>query len=566
MKVRQFFSEASTARWLIVAVALAVLLSTGASLQGHRETVALQLQAARLRQDMLDVRNLRAALLESESALRGYLLFGSAPYLTRFDQAAAVLENPEARRIAARVDAERARTQSQPIMGSLLRIVAVRRDVLARLQEGDRESVLAEGRSGAPQQAAEAVRQAMLGYLALREAEADAVDDSLAEIQAWVLWLVVASALVTLGALGFAGLQVSRRARSAMAAREELARRNDEVGGLLRMSDMLQACQNEEDLRRVVLHTAPEVLPGVPGALYVFNNSRDRLDVAAVWPEGTTLAGPDHFSPQDCWALKRGRPHLYGPGLGVPCDHVANGLPGLDVPMSARGEVYGVMQFGCAVAGTPGPRPNRDLAVALADGVSMALANLSLREKLRGQALRDPLTGLYNRRFLEEVSERYAGSTERRGASLSVVMVDADHFKQVNDRHGHAVGDAVLRALGSLIQGALRKGDVACRYGGEEILLLLPDCDPAAARERMEELRVRVSGLHEGTDTILPRVTVSIGIAAMPQHATSVAAAIKRADEALYAAKQGGRNQVVMARRPETEDSQPPHLADAAAG
>ncbi|MFT8245057.1 diguanylate cyclase [Roseomonas sp. BN140053] len=539
--------EARLARYLVLGVVLAVLLGSGAAVQGNWEGLRIQAAEEQAADEAADARQLLTALLESEAALRGYILYGNPQELGRFDRAATLLENGDARRIAAAVDASPVDANTPPILGPVIRVVAARREVLARLQAGEREQVIAEARTGVPQQQAGGVRMVLERYIAHRSTLAEALAREMGQVQTRILWLVLLSTAVSLGALVLAALQLRRRSLSEVAARSELNARNEEVGSLLRMSEMLQACQDEADLRRVVLHTAPEVLPGVPGALFVFNNSRDRLDCTAVWPDGMVLAGPDHFSPGECWALKRGRPHLYGPALGVPCEHVHNGLPGLEVPMTARGELYGVMQFGCAVAGRPGPIPNRDLAVAFADGVSMALANLSLREKLRGQALRDPLTGLYNRRFLEEVSERYAGQADRRGEALSVVMLDVDHFKQVNDRHGHAAGDAVLRALGALITGTLRRGDVACRYGGEEILLLLPDCDPAAARDRMEDLRNRVAAMHEGADSALPRVTISAGVAAIPTHGGNVTETIRLADAALYAAKQGGRNRVVLA-------------------
>jgi diguanylate cyclase len=178
--------------------------------------------------------------------------------------------------------------------------------------------------------------------------------------------------------------------------------------------------------------------------------------------------------------------------------------------------------------------------------MSLALSNIALREKLRTQALRDPLTSLYNRRYMEDVLERYANLAERNGSSLSAIMIDLDHFKRLNDEHGHAVGDAVLRAAAAAIVGAIRPSDVACRYGGEELVVLLPDCSLAEALGKAELLRARIESL---SDIHGARITASLGVATMPETATNMTEIIPSADAALYRAKQGGRNRAEAAVR-----------------
>jgi diguanylate cyclase (GGDEF)-like protein len=163
--------------------------------------------------------------------------------------------------------------------------------------------------------------------------------------------------------------------------------------------------------------------------------------------------------------------------------------------MLARGEVYGLLQIFSDDPNGADLDALRPLAMALADSMSLALSSLALRERLRNQALRDPLTGLYNRRFMEEVLESFALQAERRNAPMSAVMIDLDHFKQLNDQHGHAVGDTVLRDVAGVILASLRKSDVACRYGGEELIILLPDSDLVAARTKAEEIRKRIADL-----------------------------------------------------------------------
>jgi diguanylate cyclase (GGDEF)-like protein len=188
--------------------------------------------------------------------------------------------------------------------------------------------------------------------------------------------------------------------------------------------------------------------------------------------------------------------------------------------------------------------------------MSLALSNLSLREKLRNQALRDPLTGLYNRRYMEDMLERFVRLAVRKDSSLAVVMIDLDHFKRLNDQHGHLLGDAVLRAVAGAISATLRETDVACRYGGEELIVLLPDCDTDAALAKAEEIRLRIEELSAAHGA---EITASLGVAALPSAASTVVDLVKAADTALYEAKKAGRNCVRQA--PKNCSAQPTLMA-----
>ena len=185
------------------------------------------------------------------------------------------------------------------------------------------------------------------------------------------------------------------------------------------------------------------------------------------------------------------------------------------------------------------------LVQAAADQLSMTLHTLSLQEKLRVQSIRDPLTGLFNRRYLEESLVRELARCQRRGLSFSVLMLDVDHFKRFNDTHGHPGGDALLAALGKLLQTQLRAEDIACRYGGEEFTVLLPEAGAEQASLRAEQLLQAIRALrveHMGHE--LPAVTASIGIAVAGRDGAEHL--LQRADQALYRAKQEGRDRVVV--------------------
>jgi diguanylate cyclase (GGDEF)-like protein len=187
------------------------------------------------------------------------------------------------------------------------------------------------------------------------------------------------------------------------------------------------------------------------------------------------------------------------------------------------------------------------LAKTLAEHISLSLANLKLRETLRYQAIRDPLTGLFNRRYLQETLGREIHRAQRQETTLGVVMLDVDNFKIFNDTYGHEAGDRILAALGRYLRGCIRTEDIACRYGGEEFTLILPDVRPETLQERAETIRAGASNLevlHQGK--ILGGITVSMGLSYFPKHGTVPETLLQAADAALYDAKRNGRNQVVM--------------------
>ena len=169
-------------------------------------------------------------------------------------------------------------------------------------------------------------------------------------------------------------------------------------------------------------------------------------------------------------------------------------------------------------------------------------------EGLRVQTLRDPLTNLLNRRYMEESLEREILRARRGNKHLGLIMLDADHFKTVNDTLGHEGGDAILQRLAIFLQTSIRGGDIACRYGGEEFLLILPDAPLEATRQRAEGLRNEVKNIEvavEGQKVSLP--TLSLGVAVFPEHGATRQALLRAADAALYSAKNGGRDRVVSA-------------------
>ena len=175
----------------------------------------------------------------------------------------------------------------------------------------------------------------------------------------------------------------------------------------------------------------------------------------------------------------------------------------------------------------------------------------TLQSKLREQAIRDALTNVFNRRYLEETLERELARAERESYPLCLIMMDLDYFKDVNDTYGHEAGDVVLKALAETVMRQSRHGDFVCRYGGEEFVLVMPNIGIETARQRAEELHQIVNSLNIPYGNFNLTTTISMGVAAYPEHGKSKEELLRAADRAMYIAKNTGRNRVVVYPEPE---------------
>jgi len=332
---------------------------------------------------------------------------------------------------------------------------------------------------------------------------------------------------------------------------EALARENKELSEL---DDALQSCQTVDEAYKMSENALSGILGLRPGALCILNPSRDLVESVATWNDCSTTE--PLFHPDDCWALRRGK--SYGrPASPLPCPHVrAPVAPNyLCVPLVAQGETLGVLYVEDKVS-LLAPSSEalqyeqatlKRRSIAVAERVSLALANLRLRELLRNQSIRDPLTGLYNRRYLEESLNRELHRAKRTSRNVSVVMLDLDHFKHFNDTFGHQVGDILLKEVAGVIKSRVRAGDLACRYGGEEFSLIIAEVETEGAHKCVESIREAIKhlSLHNRGQT-LGTITVSAGIATYPAHGVNSEDLIRVADEALYRAKKAGRDCIIV--------------------
>jgi len=327
------------------------------------------------------------------------------------------------------------------------------------------------------------------------------------------------------------------------AAQEQLSAANETIGGLLEearietgaviqiseIGALMQGCASRDEAFHLIPERMVRLFPGTSGTLSVLNSTRTRAALVAGW------------------------------------GHVRSEGTSLSIPLIAHEEALGVLvvQDDCQPSALTRPpcaneaAHRRQLASAVAEHIALTVSNLDLREALHLQATRDPLTGLYNRRYMEESLDREFHRARRRERPLSLMMLDIDHFKRYNDNYGHAAGDDALRLVGETLLGSVRAEDLACRYGGEEFLLILPECPLEQAGVRADQIRGRLKELYLEREGELPDVvTVSIGVSAFTETTDSVELLIKFADDALYQAKHAGRDRVAIAR-PEQ-----PHAAD----
>ncbi len=329
---------------------------------------------------------------------------------------------------------------------------------------------------------------------------------------------------------------------------DEVQDRNREINVLSEMDDVLQACHTPPEAHVVFGQFAQELFRQESGALGVLGTGGRMVNVVVRW--GSSPPQETMFPSEHCFALRRGRMHIVGEGRErLSCQHVQptpSGRVSMCIPLMAHGEALGVVHL--ILTGSEIRAERVQVAGTMARHLSLALANLKLRETLRDQSIRDPLTGLFNRRYLEESLRLEIVRAERGQFPLSIIMFDIDYFKKINDAFGHEAGDVVLRAVADFLKQGVREVDIPCRYGGEEFTLILPNTGLKDAVDRAERLREglkRCAVHHDGRP--LGRVTASLGVAAFPDHGTTGDEVLQSADAALYQAKEAGRDRVMAA-------------------
>nr|MBI2905627.1 diguanylate cyclase [Chloroflexota bacterium] len=368
---------------------------------------------------------------------------------------------------------------------------------------------------------------------------------------------------LTIGLLLWRYRRVIVRAEVLHAEQRTLHQSVEHLRRLNETSNLLQNCHSAQEAYAVVARAAQRLFPDMAGALYVRNAAQDSVEMVTEWGIQTEsdrrLLEPGH-----CWALQLGRLHLVEDSrTGWQCHHLSHPYPAtyLCVPLLTHGETLGMLTLQPAameLSPDNGHRPQlaaasplvfdaagQQLAQAFVVEVELVLANLRLLESIYQQSVRDHLTGLFNRRYLEETLERELHRAGRAGHALSIIMLDIDHFKDFNDSLGHAAGDALLQELGKLLNSHFRGADLVCRYGGEEFVAVLPEASLENTRQRAEALREAVKKLDvRYRNRKLGPISISLGIATARDQGTMSEEVLRAADAALYRAKQAGRDRV----------------------
>ncbi|MHC1783228.1 MAG: PAS domain S-box protein [Anaerolineaceae bacterium] len=330
----------------------------------------------------------------------------------------------------------------------------------------------------------------------------------------------------------------------------ELEKRNRESTLLNEMAELLQSSLTEEEAYEVLTQYSRLFFQNEDGALYLNNPEKNALVAVATW--GDTPPELLSFPHQACWALRRGRSHLIDPDhRGPHCNHIPihdkdESPVSLCVPLIAQGETLGMLHLEGSFE-----KPLAHLeqfAITVAEHTAMAMANLRLRNTLRNQSLRDALTGLYNRRFLEETLEREFSRADRHDHHIGFIIIDMDGLKETNDRLGHDAGDLTLQTLADFLRTNIRSEDIACRFGGDEFVLILPDANQAdtlARAVQLHESSNQLTAYYNGKP--LKPISFSLGVASFPENGSDAKTVLKAADDALLRAKKEGRDRVIVA-------------------
>ncbi|MGH6880867.1 MAG: sensor domain-containing diguanylate cyclase [Hypericibacter sp.] len=491
------------------------------------------------------------ALVDAETGFRGYALTADASYLESYYQGLERLRAIEVSSPALFEGTVEADGSSLRFADLVAHRLALFEQGIADIKQngpltGNRLDFVIQGK-----QVMDAIRKLVGELRAHRRADIAALSSDLDFRNMLAFGLVTVAGIIAIALSIAQFFAFNRQIRRRESSESALQLRSREVELAADMTNALQAVPTREESLLVIADYSSQIVADMTGALYTYNNSRDQLVLSASWGNPALKSDlVESFGPDQCWALRRGTAYMANSARhGLNCQHV-QGAPHsyMCVPIAAQGAVYGVLHL-ASPAATPEIAFSgiQDTARGLANRLSLALANMDLREKLRSLAIRDPLTGLFNRRVLDEILARELARADRAHSRLGIAMIDIDHFKGFNDQFGHKAGDIVLKSVCDQIARMLRRSDLACRYGGEEVVALLPDVDAENGVRVCEKLREAVASIELGE--LVPgasHVTISIGFSLYPDLCSDAADLMPSADRAMYSAKRAGRNQVAV--------------------
>lgn len=361
---------------------------------------------------------------------------------------------------------------------------------------------------------------------------------------------------------------------------------NNEIIILDELSNFIQACSNLDEVLKVTSLHLIKLIPTCSGRIHLFNSSRNKLISEYSW--GDTIHSKEVFNPEDCWALKRGTLHSTLNKSEVNCNHIDSSkcikdLIHVCVPLHSQSDIIGLLYIEDEILKSNShslvennhsednlkdKERFKTLISSVSERLSLAISNIKLKERLRNESIRDPLTGLFNRRYLNYYLESQIGTSIRKSYSIGFILIDIDNFKSFNDNYGHQTGDIVIQKVSKVLTSNVRDADIVCRYGGEEILIVLPEINLKNLYQKAEALRELISTIdltfltptnyisHHNIDNITVSVGVDLFSPISNNHLDKnslnnlrdiepLLLAIQNADLALYQAKREGKNKVV---------------------
>ncbi len=339
-------------------------------------------------------------------------------------------------------------------------------------------------------------------------------------------------------------------------AYQALKTHDEGVSLLNQMDALLQTCSTVNEALELTVSYCKKLLPFTGGIIYLTHSSGNYLVSSAHWD--TTKNNKEIFSTDQCWALRQGKTYrFFNKENNIRCKHyITDDQLQLCfcVPLLAQNDNIGLLYIEIKKASCQTKEQLNEIADGheliinnLAGLIALSIANIRLKDTLRIRSIRDPLTKVYNRAYLNESLEREIHRAERSKTGLAIMMIDIDHFKNINDKFGHQTGDLVLQTIGNLLLKQVRKSDIACRYGGEEFLLMFYDFSLKDAVERAEQIRKKISRIKLNfSDKIIHSITASFGIAMYPEHGEDMEKLIRASDQALYESKKMGRDKVTV--------------------
>jgi diguanylate cyclase (GGDEF)-like protein len=536
----------------VTGLVLLLALTAAAVLFGLRSE-AMNQRLAEVHATQQQANAIRQAAVDAETVVRGFVITTDPDYLQPYYSGIDRIERllPTAAGNPALIGARSSNG------GKLIDLIAERKRIMEQVIEAARTGGLDAARTavtpGNGKRVMDDIRETLDSLNARLDQESTAISDR-AQSSAVLLSSLLVIALVMAIILSAAQFLLFRREIGRRGSVEsDLQDKHKQIALISQLADSLHSSNSRDESYGVIKAFAGDILSGTSGCLYVYNNSRDQLALAAQW--GLDCINPgilDHFTPDECWALRRGKMSVTSASSGhIQCPHVQSSQPFsyLCMPITGRGMTSGLLYL---QSSNPDAERAFDRVMiqarSFADQLSLALVNIELRERLQNMAIKDPLTELYNRRFLDEALSRELLIAERKKTKICIAMVDIDHFKNVNDTYGHPAGDVILKQVARHVANAVRRSDIVCRYGGEEMLLVMPDCERDEGIKKASAIREGIKALVLRSDGVeLPSVTVSIGVALYPDHALDRIDLVSCADQALYKAKKSGRDRVVVA-------------------